>query len=223
MMKKTEFYGKKSPKPRIFFLGLVLVILSALVVLAFRLDDEEDEWTYDMGLPIILIDTGGETLDPNVEMEETMVNGEPMMLFGNSERYKASLKLYYRDPYDFGDKGVRPEMETDVVMNVPDYEDFNSLADFKAGDGFIEIKIPWELINVINPMDMLIFDDFYLKGVEKSLRVGKFRYSIYDKEEDRVYGNEAGQRLKTNKKISEDEYRLKSSYFMLKEYWGNRR
>ena len=44
MMKKTEFYGKKSPGPRIFFLGLVLVILSALVVLAFRLDDEEDEW-----------------------------------------------------------------------------------------------------------------------------------------------------------------------------------
>ena len=85
------------------------------------------------------------------------------------------------------------------------------------------IKIPWELINVINPMDMLIFDDFYLKGVEKSLRVGKFRYSIYDKEEDRVYGNEAGQRLKTNKKISVDEYRLKSSYFILKEYWGNRR
>lgn len=118
MMKRTEFYGKKSPRPRIFFLGLVLVILSALVVLALRLDDEEDEWTYDMGLPIILIDTGGETLDPNVEMEETMVNGEPMMLYGNSERYKASLKLYYRDPYDFGDKGVRPEMETDVVMNV---------------------------------------------------------------------------------------------------------
>ena len=50
----------------------------------------------------------------------------------------------------------------------PAHEGFDSLADFCFGDGFVEIKIPWQLLNVSNPSEMQIHDDYYdgVYGVE---------------------------------------------------------
>ena len=42
-----------------------------------------------------------------------------------------------------------------------DSPDFNSLADFMAGDGFVEIKLPWQLLNFSDPSLMTIHDDYY--------------------------------------------------------------
>ena len=43
----------------------------------------------------------------------------------------------------------------------PGSEDYDSLADFCYGDDCVEIRIPWALLNVANPADMLIPDDYY--------------------------------------------------------------
>lgn len=43
----------------------------------------------------------------------------------------------------------------------PDSEQFNSLADFYEKDGIIEIRIPWELLNFMDPSNSRIMADFY--------------------------------------------------------------
>ncbi len=51
----------------------------------------------------------------------------------------------------------------------PAHEDFDSLADFCFGDGFVEVKIPWQMLNFSNPSDMQIHDDYYEHyGVENA-------------------------------------------------------
>lgn len=49
----------------------------------------------------------------------------------------------------------------------PASEHYNSLADFCYGDGFVEVRIPWQLLNFSNPSKMEVHDDYYTNyGVE---------------------------------------------------------
>ena len=49
----------------------------------------------------------------------------------------------------------------------PDAKDFNSLADFCFSGDYVEIKIPWQLLNFSDPAEMQIHDDYYENyGVE---------------------------------------------------------
>lgn len=43
----------------------------------------------------------------------------------------------------------------------PSSPDFNSLADFIVQGDYIEIKIPWQLLNFSDPSSMMIHDDYY--------------------------------------------------------------
>ena len=103
----------------------------------------------------------------------------------------------------------------------PSSDDFNSLADFMAGDGFVEIKLPWQLLNFMDPSRMMIHDDYYEHyGVEKieldCLYIGvgsgtAERIEMYPKqmkgwENDVTYHE-----------------RLKESYYILQEYWKNKK
>jgi hypothetical protein len=44
----------------------------------------------------------------------------------------------------------------------PASEQFDSIADFMAGDGFVELRIPWQMLNFYDPSTMEIHDDYYL-------------------------------------------------------------
>lgn len=45
---------------------------------------------------------------------------------------------------------------------------YDSLADYCYGDGFLELRIPWQLLNFSNPSEMKVHDDYYLHyGVEE--------------------------------------------------------
>ncbi len=49
----------------------------------------------------------------------------------------------------------------------PSSDDFNSLADFTFSGDYIELKLPWQLLNFSNPSEMMIHDDYYIHyGVE---------------------------------------------------------
>ena len=59
----------------------------------------------------------------------------------------------------------------------PSSREFNSMADFCYGDGCVEIKLPWGLLNFADPSTMRIHDDYYdCYGVDfmpiKAMHVG---------------------------------------------------
>lgn len=98
----------------------------------------------------------------------------------------------------------------------PAHEDFNSLADFCYGDGFVELKLPWQLLNFSNPSQMQVHDDYYEHyGVENlsidSLWVGAGSgaetIELFEKPL-KGWGT----------KVSYHE-RLKQSYYLVQEMW----
>lgn len=43
----------------------------------------------------------------------------------------------------------------------PEHEDFNSLSDFAYHQGKLEIRVPWQLLNVMDPSTKAVMGDFY--------------------------------------------------------------
>lgn len=90
----------------------------------------------------------------------------------------APIRLLLQPYTDFSkmDDGVRfnpgPNGETAYALTYetgrlvmgdgnPSHEGYTSLADFCYGDGFVEIRLPWQLLNFANPSQMQIHDDYY--------------------------------------------------------------
>lgn len=102
----------------------------------------------------------------------------------------------------------------------PDHEDYYSLADFCFGDGFVEVRLPWQLLNFSNPSEMQIHDDYYEHyGVENmkidSMRIGAgLGNSTIDMSEVPLEG--------WGTKVTYHE-RLKKSYYLVQEMWANGR
>ena len=99
----------------------------------------------------------------------------------------------------------------------PSAPDFNSLADFMAGNGFVEIKLPWQLLNFMDPSRMMIHDDYYEHYGVESLEIDRIYVGLGDGSESRITLHE-----KTLKgwdtKVSYHE-RLKKSYYILQSFW----
>lgn len=101
----------------------------------------------------------------------------------------------------------------------PYLPDFNSLADFHAGENGVEIKLPWQLLNFADPSRMMIHDDYYEGnyGIEfmhiDIINVGAGTIEtpiIYmDKVELEGWGN----------RVTYHE-RLKKSYYIMKNLWN---
>jgi len=98
----------------------------------------------------------------------------------------------------------------------PKAEDFNSLADFCGGDGFVEIKLPWQLLNFADPSSMKIHDDYYEHYGVEYLKIDEIKLGAGDGTE--VIEMAPFKLEKLGKKPSYHE-RLKASYYILKDYW----
>ena len=104
----------------------------------------------------------------------------------------------------------------------PASPDFNSLADFICQGDYIEVKLPWQLLNFADPSRMEIHDDYYdgnygvayltidelYAGVGTEETAGRIHMEPLALE---GWGND----------VTYHE-RLKSSYDMLKAYWNAR-
>lgn len=98
----------------------------------------------------------------------------------------------------------------------PGAPDFNSLADFCGGDGFAELRLPWQLLNFADPSRMNIHDDYYEHYGVEYLHI------------DRLYagagGGEAPIRMSAfpleplGRRPAYHE-RLKESYYILQACW----
>lgn len=60
----------------------------------------------------------------------------------------------------------------------PNAADYTSLTDFCAGEGTVEIRIPWLLLSVVDPSSKQILDDFYTQGGIKTKTAGSFYFGI---------------------------------------------
>jgi len=101
----------------------------------------------------------------------------------------------------------------------PKAEAFDSLADFIFSGDYIEMRIPWQLLNFSNPSDMMIHDDYYeCYGIE-NLHIQGIYVGVGEKDENRhripmEYVPMEG----WGRKVTYHE-RLKKSYYMLQDYW----
>lgn len=98
----------------------------------------------------------------------------------------------------------------------PAAEAFHSLADFCGGSGFVEIKLPWQLLNFSDPVEMKIHDDYYEHYGVEYLRIDEMRVGVGDGRE--TIEMKAFPLKKMGKKPAYHE-RLKESYSILQEYW----
>lgn len=98
----------------------------------------------------------------------------------------------------------------------PKSEDFNSLADFCGGDGFVEIKLPWQLLNFSDPSEMKIHDDYYERYGVEYIKINQMNVGVGDGTQLIEMEPFKLKKLGRNPKYHE---RLKESYYMLKDYW----
>lgn len=157
----------------------------------------------------------------------------------DSSNFKIIRNVLFEGDYYFRDKkvdinsyikGLYEDAARSYVLSQVDYtgnllhgngnpksEHFNNLADFCYGNDFVEIRIPWQLLNFYNPSEMEIHDDYYeCYGVEP-LKIDKI-YAGVGKSSEEI--KLAPMELKGwGKKVTYHE-RLKESYYILKDYWN---
>lgn len=120
--------------------------------------------------------------------------------------------------YDFGD----PSFETGLLRygNAnPDSADFDSLADFMCSGDYVELKLPWQLLNFSDPSECEILDDYYdgNYGI-KFINIDSMNVGITSGTAERC--TLAAYPLKGwGNRVTYHE-RLKSSYYMLRDYWN---
>lgn len=102
----------------------------------------------------------------------------------------------------------------------PDSINYNSLADFCYGHDTLEIHIPWQLLNFSNPSDMEIHDDYYENYGVKGIRISQLYLGICKPNQENSAPMAAMKLKGWGNKVSYHE-RLKRSYFILQESWGD--
>lgn len=102
----------------------------------------------------------------------------------------------------------------------PGTKDYNSIADFYSGENLIELRIPWLMLNMVNPVDGKILDDFYSKGLKEYKTIDHLNLQLIGKAEDGECVKLHSGKLKISGSGSvKYEERLKESYWILKEYF----
>jgi hypothetical protein len=116
----------------------------------------------------------------------------------------------------------------------PESKSYDSLSDFyyDQQNGLLEIRLPWQLLNVKDPSQHEIYDDLYEKGLKGSLFIDGIRIAVVLTDSDhqiieayphyadgQLNGDEIA--LYTWEKWDLPLYqeRLKQSYWILKEYF----
>ena len=104
----------------------------------------------------------------------------------------------------------------------PESPDFDSLADFISAGNYIEIKLPWQLLNFADPSRMQIHDDYYdgNYGIEHisidEIYVGICRSEV----EERIILEKYPLKGWGNKVTFHE--RLKRSYYVMQDVWNSK-
>ena len=99
----------------------------------------------------------------------------------------------------------------------PASPDFNSLSDFCGGDGFVELRLPWQLLNFADPSRMSIHDDYYEHYGVEYLHIGEL-YAGAGDGTGRIEMQPFA--LKPLGRRPAYHERLKESYYILQSLWN---
>ena len=57
----------------------------------------------------------------------------------------------------------------------PEHDDYNSLTDYAVKNGNVEIRIPWQLLNVMDPSTKQVMGDLYENGKIQAEATKRFK------------------------------------------------
>ncbi|CEQ27316.1 hypothetical protein [Paraclostridium sordellii] len=100
----------------------------------------------------------------------------------------------------------------------PESKDFNSAADYYMGNNYVEIRIPWGLLNFMDPSTQQIADDFYENFKTKPMKINDINVGVTIKGNEKVITRIKSTPYKLNGwSVPKYHERLKKSYYILKE------
>jgi hypothetical protein len=99
----------------------------------------------------------------------------------------------------------------------PEHEAYNSLADFNANGENIEIRIPWQLFNVMDPSTKMVMDDLYKKGIKPRKTSGLYAGAILIKNGDVLDNSDMKHYAWSEWEVPKYHERLKPSYYIMME------
>ncbi|CEO32774.1 hypothetical protein NE452_02220 [Paeniclostridium sordellii] len=100
----------------------------------------------------------------------------------------------------------------------PESKDFNSAADYYMGNDYVEVRIPWAILNFMDPSTKQIADDFYENFKTKPMKINDINVGVTIKENEKVITRIKSTPYKLNGwQVPKYHERLKKSYYILKE------
>lgn len=100
----------------------------------------------------------------------------------------------------------------------PDHPDYHSLADFYVQDAHIEIKIPWQMLNISDPSSKMMLSDFYREnGFAHEPIEGMFIGAYHTSDPAIAYHIHMTTTTWEGWETPTYHERLKQSYFIVKE------
>ena len=102
----------------------------------------------------------------------------------------------------------------------PQNEGFDSTVDFNKEGNKAEIKIPWALLNIKDPLGKKAYGDFYLDGVGSQVNLKQLGFSInYKGNGENIVTQESKYKME---KLNPTDYveKLKESYYIVRDYWS---
>ncbi len=100
----------------------------------------------------------------------------------------------------------------------PESYDFNSVSDFYIGDNYIEVRIPWALLNFMDPSTKQIKGDFYKEFKITLLQINEINVGFTIKDNGSTIKRMKSELYDLDGWIMPNYHeRLKQSYYILKE------
>lgn len=91
-------------------------------------------------------------------------------------------------------------------------------ADFAIDDGHMEIRLPYQLLNIFDPLKFTIHDDYYQYYGVEPLKIEHFNLSVVS-DKDKL-GKSVQIPVQTLKSLEHVEEYLKPAYHAVKSYWN---
>lgn len=99
----------------------------------------------------------------------------------------------------------------------PNSEEYNSLADYYVKEDVIEIRIPWQLLNIMDPSTKMVMDDLYNNDGFKNIQIEGFYIGAIYKKDSSLIRTSMKQYTWENWDMPKYHERLKKSYYILKK------
>ena len=119
----------------------------------------------------------------------------------------------------------KKEVEVGNLINGngnPRSKDYNSLSDYIVDGDDIEIRIPWLMLNVSNPSEKMIIDDFNENKEIKHMNINEINVGAYILENNKLKDFAEMEPFSWDKwDMPAYHERLKKSYYILKKAFKN--